>query len=119
MSATTDPLADPELLATEWDLDPLVEGAEDGAAGVTRMLDEAVAAAGSFGEQYAGNVSELDAAGLEHAMRELERIYDLVGRAGSYASLWFSTDTADPVRGALLQRVQERATEVARHQPNQ
>ncbi len=112
MSATTDPLADPELLATEWDLDPLVEGAEDGAAGVTRMLDEAVAAAGSFGEQYAGNVSELDAAGLEHAMRELERIYDLVGRAGSYASLWFSTDTADPVRGALLQRVQERATEV-------
>ena len=45
-------------------------------------------------------------------MRELERIYDLVGRAGSYASLWFSTDTADPVRGALLQRVQERATEI-------
>ena len=45
-------------------------------------------------------------------MRELERINELVGRAGSYASLRFSTDTADPARGALLQRVQERATEI-------
>ena len=112
MSATADPLADPELLATEWDLDPLIEGSEDGASGVARMLDHAVAAASSFAEQHAGKVAELDAAGLERAMRELERIYDLVGRAGSYASLWFSTDTADPARGALLQRVQERATEV-------
>jgi oligoendopeptidase F len=112
MSATADPLADPELLETEWDLDPLVEGADDGAAGVGRMLEEAVAAASNFAEQYAGKVSGLAEAGLERAMHELERIYDLVGRAGSYASLWFSTDTADPARGALLQRVQERATEV-------
>jgi oligoendopeptidase F len=112
MSATADPLADPELLATEWNLDPLIEGSEDGPSGVARMLDQAVAAASSFAEQYAGKVAGLDAAGLERAMRELERIYDHVGRAGSYASLWFSTDTADPARGALLQRVQERATEV-------
>lgn len=112
MSATADPLTDPELLATEWDLDPLIEGSEDGPSGVARMLDQAVASASSFADQYAGKVGELDAAGLERAMRELERIYDLVGRAGSYASLWFSTDTADPARGALLQRVQERATEV-------
>jgi oligoendopeptidase F len=110
MSTTADPLADPELLATEWDLEPLVEG--DGEAGVNRMLDEAVAASSAFARAYAGKVSELDVAGLEEAMLELERIYDLVGRAGSYASLRFSTDTADPSRGALLQRVQERGTEV-------
>ena len=112
MSATADPLADPELLATEWDLDPLIEGSQDGSSGVARMLDQAVAAASSFAEQYAAKVAELDAPGLERAMHDLERIHDLVGRAGSYASLWFSTDTADPARGALLQRVQERATEV-------
>ena len=29
-------------------------------------------------------------------MHELAEINDLVGRAGSYASLWFSTDTAEP-----------------------
>ena len=37
-------------------------------------------------------------------MRELATINELVGRAGSYASLRFATDTADPERGALLQR---------------
>jgi oligoendopeptidase F len=110
MSTTADPLADPELLATEWDLDPLVDGA--GEAGVNRMLEEAVAASTAFAQAYAGKVSELEVGGLEVAMHELERIYDLVGRAGSYASLRFSTDTADPSRGALLQRVQERGTEV-------
>jgi oligoendopeptidase F len=45
-------------------------------------------------------------------MHELEAIHDLVGRAGSYAALRFATDTADPARGALLQRVQERGTEI-------
>jgi oligoendopeptidase F len=110
MSTTADPLADPELLATEWDLDPLVEG--DGEAGVTRMLEEAVAGAASFAQAYAGKVSELTASGLKRAMHELERIHELVERAGSYAALRFATDTAEPRRGALLQRVQERATEV-------
>jgi oligoendopeptidase F len=110
MSTTADLLADPELLATEWDLEPLVDGG--GEAGGNRMLDEAVAAASAFAEAYAGKVSELDVSGLERAMHELERIHELIGRAGSYASLRFSTDTADPARGALLQRVQERGTEV-------
>ena len=45
-------------------------------------------------------------------MRELAAINELIGKAGSFASLRFSTDTADPARGALLQLVQERATEI-------
>ena len=45
-------------------------------------------------------------------MQELAEINELVGRAGSYASLRFSTDTADPARGALLAHVQERGTEI-------
>jgi oligoendopeptidase F len=110
MSATVDPLTDPELLETAWNLDPLVDG--DGEAGVERLLDEAIAAAATFSENYAGKVAELDRASLVNAMHELESIYEFVGRAGSFASLRFSTDTADPKRGALLQRVQERGTEV-------
>ncbi len=110
MSATADPLTDPELLETAWDLDPLVEG--EGEAGVDRQLDEAVAAASEFADRYAGKVGELDADGLAQAMHELERIHELIGRAASYAALRFSTDTADPTRGALLQRVQERGTEL-------
>ncbi|HWF55610.1 MAG TPA: oligoendopeptidase, partial [Solirubrobacteraceae bacterium] len=110
MSATADPLTDPELLDAEWDLDPLVYG--EGAKGAERMLDEAVARASAFNETYAGKIAELDGTDLETAMRELGELEDLVGRAGSYASLRFSTDTAEPERGALLQRVQERATEI-------
>ena len=110
MSTIAENLADPELLATEWDLEPLAD--KQGVSGVERMLDEAVGLADRFAQSYAGRVAELDAEQLERAMRELEQIEDLVGRAGSYASLGFSTDTADPERGALLQRVQERATEI-------
>ncbi len=108
MSTISELLADPELLETEWDLDPLVDG--QGNAGVERMLEEATNRASAFSDAYAGKVADLDGRGLEEAMRELAEIEELVGRAGSYASLRFSTDTADPERGALLQRVQEGAT---------
>ncbi len=46
-------------------------------------------------------------------MAELAEIYELVGRAGTYAVLRFSTDTAAPENGALLQKVQEGETQIA------
>ena len=110
MTTAADPLTDPELLETEWDLDPLVDG--DERAGAERMLAEAKERAANFASTYPGKVAELDPAGLDFAMRELEAINDLIGRAGTYAGLRFATDTADPERGALLQLVQERATEI-------
>jgi len=115
MSTSADPLADPELLETEWDLAPLLDGRlteGDDRAAAQSMLDEARERAGKFAETYAGKVAELDADRLESAMRELEAVNELIGRVGSYASLRFSTDTADPARGALLQLVQERDTEI-------
>jgi oligoendopeptidase F len=111
MATAADHLADPELLATEWDLTPLVDGDESN--GVERQLDESAERATAFQARHAGHIGELDAAGLAAAMHELAAIEELVGKAGSYASLRFSTDTADPTRGALLQRVQERATEIS------
>ncbi len=111
MSATAeDHLSDPELLDTAWNLEPLVEG--EGSAGVERLLEEAAQRADAAAERYAGKVAQLDASELETAMRELETINELVGRAASYASLQFATDTADPERGALLQAMQEHATEI-------
>ena len=112
MSTATDPLADPELLATEWDLSPLLDGAGDSRAGSVRMLDEARDRAARFAETHVGKVAELDSSGLADAMRELEVINELIGRVGSYASLRFAVDTAEPAHGALLQLVQERATEI-------
>jgi oligoendopeptidase F len=110
MSVTTDPLEDPELLQTEWDLGPLVDGEGDGA--VERQLMEASERAQAFADAYAGKVAELDSDRLAAAMHELEAINELIGKAGAFASLRFSTDTADPARGALLQLMQERATEI-------
>ena len=110
MATTADHLADPELLATAWDLAPLVDG--DPARGVDRQLEEARDRATAFAETHAGRVAELDPNGLRDAMRELAAIYELIGKAASYASLQFATDTADPARGAQLQRMQELATEI-------
>src|SRR3954467_15262861 len=110
MASTDTALEDPELLETEWDLDPLVDG--QGADGVLAKLDEADRRAEQFADRYAGKVAELDGPGLVEAMRELEAIEALAGRAGVYAGLRFSTNTLDAERGALMQRVQERGTTI-------
>jgi oligoendopeptidase F len=102
--------SDPELERTAWDLDPLVDGA--GADGVRAQLSEARERAQALAERHAGRVGELDRDGLLAAMRELGELQELIGRAGTYAGLRFSSDTSDPENGALMQEVQERATEI-------
>jgi oligoendopeptidase F len=93
-----------------WDLEPLVDG--DGAEGAERLLAEADERAARFAEAHAGRVAQLDGAGLAAAMADLQEIYELVGRAGNYASLRFSVDTAEPANGALLAKVQELGTNI-------
>jgi oligoendopeptidase F len=101
---------DSELQATAWDLEPLVDG--EGLQGVESRLSEGLERAGRFAERYAGKLAGLDGEGLREAMLELAEMHDLIARAGYYAALRFSTDTADPANGALLQRVQEQETAV-------
>jgi len=108
--ATTATNTDPELEATAWDLDPLVDG--DGEEAVGRFLDEAAERAEVFATRHEGRMGDFDGTTLVAAMTELGAISELVGRVGSYAALRFSTDTADPANGALLQRVQEQATAI-------
>jgi oligoendopeptidase F len=106
-------VADPEVLEVAWDLEPLLDGdPADLVAAVDAMLAEAQQRADRFAERYAGHVAELDGPGLEEAMRELGGLQEIVARAGTFSGLHFSTDTADPARGALYQRVQERATPI-------
>ena len=99
-----------ELETVAWDLEDLVDG--DGPEGSDRLLDEATERAEAFRAQHAGKVAELDAPGLAGAMQELAAIVDLVGRAGNYAALRFSTDTASPENGALMAKAQERSTHI-------
>ncbi len=110
MASTEQALSDPELLNAEWDLDPLVDG--EGEAGAERLLDEALTRATAFADRYVGTFASLDGDGLVTAMQEIAGISELMYKAFSFASLRFSTDTADPTRGALLQKLQEKGTEI-------
>jgi oligoendopeptidase F len=111
MSAT-DATTDPELESVAWDLAPLLAGAgpDDPGQAVDAMLAGAQERADAFAAAHAGRVAELDGPGLVKAMEEIAEIQELAGRAASYAMLEFSGNTADPARGALLQRVQEQGT---------
>ena len=108
--ATPSPSPDTELQQTAWNLDPLVDGA--GPDGARAQLAQALQRAQAFASEYVGKLAQLNSAALERAMRELGEIQELVGRAGTYAGLRFSVDTADPASGALMQEVQERGTEI-------
>jgi oligoendopeptidase F len=106
-------VSDPALESVAWNLDPLLDGqAGDADAAVTAMLADAQRRADAFAAAHAGKVAELDGPSLVAAMHELEAIQELLGRAGSYAMLHFAGNTADPPRGALLQKVQEGGTQI-------
>src|SRR3954469_5672809 len=107
-------LTDPELEQVAWDLSDLIAGAgpEDPQAAVDALLDDAKSRADAFAAAYAGKVASLDGPGLVTLMRELAEIEEIAARAGTYAHLSFSVDTADPARGALLQRVEEKGTAI-------
>ena len=107
MATTTD--ADLTAADVAWDLEPLADGR--GESGVDALLDEADRVAASVADRR-GTVAGLDADGLAALMHELAALAELVGRAESYAHLRFSVDTTDPACGALLQRVEERATAI-------
>jgi oligoendopeptidase F len=92
-----------------WDLEPLVGGR--GAAGVDEAMDAADAIATRI-EERRGQVASLDAAGLAAVMHDMAELAELIGKAGSYAGLRFAVDMNDAELGALMQRVEERATAI-------
>ena len=92
-----------------WNLDDLYSA--DPAASVEADLRRADQLAEEFAASTRGRVAELDAAGMVAALQRMEEILEIQGRAAAYAFLNFTTDMADAPRGALLQKVQEVATQ--------
>jgi oligoendopeptidase F len=93
-----------------WDLSDLYAGADDPRleADLSGSLDRALA----FAARTRGQVGTLDAAALATAVDELEALQEPAHRAAAYAQLLFAADTTAPGHGALLQRVQERGSEI-------
>ena len=94
-----------------WDLSDLLHGRDDEAA-VGELLDESDAIADELAGKR-GQLASWDAGELAAFMQRQADLSDALGRAGSWASLRFSTDVNNPTRGALLQKVQERATAIS------
>lgn len=96
--------------SVEWDLSDLYEGPDD--PRLFTDLDEAAAAATGFRERYRGRLGDLSAAELNEAVVELERIKSACARVETYAHLRLAADNSDQSRGALVQKVRERNTQI-------
>ena len=106
-------MATTELTGAEevaWDLSDLYAGPDDPA--LDEHLAEAERGAAAFRERYHGQVGELDAKRLAEAVAEHERIDSIGARIGTFAYLRFATNMADPERGALLARIQEKGAQL-------
>jgi oligoendopeptidase F len=91
-----------------WDLEDLYEGNDD--PQLQKDLDQSQQRAEGFAASYRGRVKELSAEELAGLLQEYEGILELSGKAGTFTYLSWSTNTEDPARGALLQRLQEHSS---------
>src|SRR5215813_10025104 len=67
----------------------------------------------AFAKAYEGKVAGLDGKGLGEAVARYEALSDLMGRIGSYASLYYAQNMADPERGRFSQNVSEALNDIS------
>ncbi|MFW6176244.1 MAG: M3 family oligoendopeptidase [Thermoplasmatota archaeon] len=96
----------------EWNLEDLYEGPED--ERLEKDFKTVVKRAEEFRDRYRGKIEdcELSPSEFKEAMDEYEGIYEQIGKVSSFANLYYSLDTQDPDRGALLQKSQKKRSEV-------
>jgi len=93
-----------------WDLEPLVDG--QGAEGAKKLLDQADELSDSLASDARGRLADCTPEEFADWITRSAAIGELVNRAHAFAALGFSTNTADPERGALMALMQERATAI-------
>ena len=89
-----------------WDLSDIYASGDD--PRLESDFAEADTAATAFRDRYYGKVATLAAAELAEAIDERERIESIATRALYYAHMHFSTNMADPTRGALVAKLGEK-----------
>jgi len=96
-----------------WDLSDLYAAHDDPRIDLT--IKDCHARAERFADRFRALMQDhetLTAESLLQAFKELEIIYESLGRVGSYAGLLYAADTAKPEYQDLTQRVEQRSTEV-------
>jgi len=96
----------------EWDLEDLYEGPDD--ENLKHDMKNVLKEADNFRDKYRGKIEDckLSPSELKEAMDEYEEIYEKISKVGSFANLYYSLDTQDPDRGALLQKAQKKRSDV-------
>ncbi|MBN1837631.1 MAG: M3 family oligoendopeptidase [Spirochaetales bacterium] len=90
-----------------WDLKDLYGGPDDPA--ISADLEDTLRRAEALGKRYRGQLAVMPAGELHELVTEYEQILERSARAATFAYLSWSTDTEDPARGALLQRLHEHS----------
>src|SRR5574340_63052 len=91
-----------------WDLSDLYQAVDDPA--IERDLNKADERATGLGETYRGRIAGLDSEEMRDLLELFGGIQETVQKIGAYAYLHWSTNTEDPARGALLQKITERSS---------
>lgn len=96
-----------------WDLSELFDSPTD--PRIEEVLAAALEAARKFEADYHGRVGGLAPSDFADMMERLEDLQDRASKAGLYASLLHTQDTASAANGRLLARVEEAGAERGRH----
>ena len=96
--------------SVHWDLTDLYPDDRALETELERLLPDAQ----SFHDKYHGRVGEFEAGALASVLDEYSGLEDRIGRAFTYVYLNWSTNTTDPSRGKLLQKVREVGTQAGK-----
>lgn len=102
--------ADASAQGVAWDLSFLFSSLED--PRIAESWAEAHRLADKFAASYRGRTAALGGAELARAIEELEQIYLVSSKPGSYASLVYAADASDPRHGAFYAEQAEKGTEL-------
>jgi oligoendopeptidase F len=96
-----------------WDLGDLYPGMEspEVAADLAAMEQAAIA----LEAEAKGHLAELDGAALAAVIRRSEDIDEVLSKLGSYASLLYAGNVADPEIGKFYQSITERVNDISAH----
>lgn len=94
-----------------WDLSALYANMDDPA--LTHDLAAAEAQAKAFSTRYKGKLAGLSGQALAQAIAEYEAIDEILGKAGSYASLLFAGNSSDAAISRFSQSINERLTDIS------
>ncbi|HYV87999.1 MAG TPA: oligoendopeptidase F, partial [Candidatus Polarisedimenticolia bacterium] len=97
-------------LLPQWNLGDLYQSTSAPAleADLTRAAEESKA----FRQAWEGKLATASGEALGQAIAAYDKLQDLMGRIGSFASLYYAQDQADPERGSFSQNVSEKLTDV-------